>query len=100
MVTKGNITGLIDRLRTQKYVRRTRCKSDRRQILVEITPEGSAKFKTAILHHKNFMQDIMSSVLTDEERIQFHRLLKKIDEKLPSTLNEIKNKLENEQLQR
>ncbi|MEM3586742.1 MAG: MarR family transcriptional regulator, partial [Candidatus Jordarchaeaceae archaeon] len=43
MVTKGNVTGLIDRLKKQKYVRRTRCKSDRRQILVEITPEGAAK---------------------------------------------------------
>lgn len=98
MVTKGNVTGLIDRLKMQKYVRRTRCKSDRRQILVEITPEGSVKLESAIFHHKNFMQNIMKSILTEEERIQFHRLLKKIDEKLLSTLSEIKNKLENEQL--
>lgn len=97
MVTKGNITGLIDRLKTQKYVRRTRCKSDRRQILVEITPEGSSKLESAILHHKKFIQGIMESILTTEERMQFHRLLKKINENLPLALSEIKNKLENEQ---
>ncbi len=97
-VTKGNVTGLIDRLEAQKYVKRTRDKSDRRQVLVEITPEGSAKLESAILHHKNFMQNVMGSILTTEEKMQFHRLLKKIDEKLPSALSEIKTKLEaNEQ---
>ncbi|MGQ9722171.1 MAG: MarR family winged helix-turn-helix transcriptional regulator [Candidatus Jordarchaeum sp.] len=93
MVTKGNVTGLIDRLEAQKYVRRTRCKSDRRQVLVEITPEGSAKLESSILHHKNFMQNIMGSILTTEEKMQFHGLLKKINEKLPSALSEIKTKL-------
>lgn len=97
-VTKGNVTGLIDRLKAQNYVRRTRCKSDRRQVLVEITPEGSAKFESAILHHKNFMRNTMGSILTKEEKMQLHRLLTKIDEKLPSALSELKNKLEaNEQ---
>ncbi|MEM2146319.1 MAG: MarR family transcriptional regulator, partial [Candidatus Jordarchaeaceae archaeon] len=94
MVTKGNVTGLIERLKKQKYVKRTRCKSDRRQILVEITSEGSAKLESAVLHHKKFMQNIMESLLTEEERLQFHRLLKKINEGLPSVLNEVKNKLD------
>lgn len=93
MVTKGNVTGLIDRLEMQKYVKRSQCKSDRRQILVKITSEGSAKLESAVLHHKKFVQNIMESLLTEEERLQFHRLLKKINEGLPSVLNEVKNKL-------
>ncbi len=100
MVTKANITGLIDRLRAQRYVRRVRDRNDRRRIFVEITPEGSTKLEAAILHFENFMQSLMGSVFTKEERVQFHRLLKKFNEKLPSVLSEIKNQLKNLQCQK
>ncbi len=99
-VTKGNITGLIDRLKAQRYVRRVRDRNDRRRIFVEITPEGSIKLETAISHFENFMQRLMDSVFTKEEIIQFHGLLKKFNEKLPSALSEIKNQLKNLQHQK
>ncbi len=36
-------TALIDRLTTKGYVRRTRSDDDRRQVLVEMTPEGQSR---------------------------------------------------------
>ena len=97
-VTRGNVTGLIDRLRAQKYVRRIRDRNDRRRILVSITPVGAAKFESSIPHHKKFMQSVIGAILTHEERTQLHRLLRKIDEKLPTVLKEVKNKLETEEV--
>ncbi|MEX2724698.1 MAG: MarR family winged helix-turn-helix transcriptional regulator [Candidatus Freyarchaeota archaeon] len=96
MVTKGNVTGLIDRLRAQNYVRRVRDKGDRRRIFVEITPEGLEKLKSAIPHFQNFMQKLMTTIFTREEMMQFHKLLQKFNEKLPSALTEVK-KLKTEQ---
>ncbi|MGA7923326.1 MAG: MarR family transcriptional regulator [Thermoplasmata archaeon] len=43
-VTTANMPGLVDRLEADRFVRRTRNPKDRREILLEATPEGRRRF--------------------------------------------------------
>lgn len=52
MVTRGNVTGLIDRLVEEGLVRRTPMPSDRRAALVKLTPEGAAVFRAMLPNHE------------------------------------------------
>jgi DNA-binding MarR family transcriptional regulator len=42
IVTRATVTGLLDSLERRGYVRRTAHPSDRRSLVVELTPEGTA----------------------------------------------------------
>ena len=44
LITKGTLTGVLDRLEQKNYLRRTRCCKDRRNFYVCLTPEGEQVF--------------------------------------------------------
>lgn len=81
LVTKANITGLIDRLEKQGLVKRTRDDIDRRKVWATITQKGKIFAKEMIENYKEWSKNIMVD-LDDEEKKQFINTLKKIQTRL------------------
>ena len=52
MVTRGNVTGLIDRLVEENLVERTPMPKDRRAHIVRLTPAGEAAFGEMLPNHE------------------------------------------------
>lgn len=77
LVTKGNITGLIDRLEKQGYVRRIRDEVDRRKIMAVITEQGKAFTEKVIEEYSEWSKNMMT-ILNDNEKSQLIKLFGKI----------------------
>ena len=52
MVTRGNVTGLIDRLVEEGLVERKPMPTDRRANIVRLTPAGAAAFREMLPNHE------------------------------------------------
>lgn len=52
LVSNGNATAVVDRLEEEGLVRRTPSDSDRRTVMVALTPEGLARFETLAADHE------------------------------------------------
>jgi len=52
VVTAGNVTGIVERLRLMGYVTRSRVPEDRRAVRVSLTPEGRAAFAKILPRHR------------------------------------------------
>lgn len=77
LVTKANITGLVDRLEKQGYVKRKRDLFDRRKVIAMITDKGKSFTEKVIEEYKVWSKSIMT-ILEDDEKSQLIGLLKKI----------------------
>jgi DNA-binding MarR family transcriptional regulator len=44
-LSQATVTSVLDRLEKMKYVKRNRCESDKRKVIVELTEQGSRKLK-------------------------------------------------------
>jgi MarR family transcriptional regulator, 2-MHQ and catechol-resistance regulon repressor len=76
-LTSGSITTAIDRLQNRGLVQRQNDVGDRRARVVHLTDAGRKEIQTAFANHAAVM-DALGSVLTDEEREELVRLLKKL----------------------
>lgn len=77
-VTTGTTTVTVDRLEKKNFARRESTSEDRRVNLISLTDLG----KNVSKEHHNFhlhLTEQMTSVLTDEEIMQFLTTLKKIN---------------------
>ncbi|MGB3940591.1 MAG: MarR family transcriptional regulator [Candidatus Manganitrophaceae bacterium] len=45
LVTKGTLTGVLDRLEGKRFIERVPSKEDRRVTIIRLTPDGEKKFK-------------------------------------------------------
>jgi MarR family 2-MHQ and catechol resistance regulon transcriptional repressor len=45
LITKGTLTGILDRLEARKLIRRTASDADRRQVFIVLTPQGEHLFE-------------------------------------------------------
>jgi len=81
LVTKANITGLIDRLEKHGFVRRIRDEHDRRKIVAEITKEGKIFLEEVMESYKDWTQNILGD-LGQEEKGSLINLLKKMQQGL------------------
>lgn len=77
LVTKANITGLVDRLEKQGYVIRKRHHGDRRKIIAAITDKGKKFTEKVIEEYKVWSKDVMT-ILDDDEKSQLLGLFKKL----------------------
>ena len=75
----GGTTRLIDRLEEAGLVARQLCPSDRRAIHVAITPLGNAKLDTALDVHLEYLEEHLTSRLSDDERYELTTLLTKLN---------------------
>jgi MarR family 2-MHQ and catechol resistance regulon transcriptional repressor len=67
IVTRATVTGLLDSLEARGFVRRSANATDRRSLIVEITPDGLAVLKElrTLVHHneKGWMSDLSDTDL-------------------------------------
>lgn len=62
MVSNGNVTGLVDRLVEQKLIERRPSPTDRRAMLVNLTPDGRKTFRTMARAHEGWIAEIFSGL--------------------------------------
>ena len=77
-VTTGTLTVLVDRLEQKGLVQRVPHETDRRSILVVLTPEGRAHFEEHDKLHARLTADLTAS-LSAEEMDRLARLLSKMN---------------------
>ncbi len=73
VVSKSNITGLVDRMESRGWVQRYSC-SDRRVISVHITPSGLSVLDDLLPAYQNATESL-TSCLSDHEKKQLSTLL-------------------------
>ena len=88
LVSRANITGLIDHLEQKEYVTRTVDPSDRRARFAQITDNGIALLNNFMpMHYRNAKS--MLQGLSDEEKKQLLSLLKKTRESIAAHADDL-----------
>ena len=77
LLTSGSMTAAINRLEKSGLVKRVQDKSDGRYFYVHLTTSGRKIIREAYRNHQLNLERI-AETLTNEERIELVRLLKKI----------------------
>lgn len=71
LITKGTLTGVLDRLEAKRMIRRTRSKLDGRSQVVDLTPKGKAAFaKVFPAHLKHLAKAFAAFKPRDYQRIE------------------------------
>ena len=68
MLSSAGITSRLDRLERGGYVKRTRHPSDRRGVLVELTPAGRKAFEQAVAADASAEKELVSSLSREDQR--------------------------------
>lgn len=80
-VTTGTLTVNVDRLEKQGLVARIPHETDRRSILVALTPAGEGLFREHHEHHLHLTRELQAA-LSPEETEQFASILAKLTQTL------------------
>jgi DNA-binding MarR family transcriptional regulator len=75
-MTPASITGLVDRLETERLVLRERNSQDRRVVNVKITEKGSESFEKGRRLYRKFVEKTMRSLTKEEAQQLVHALMK------------------------
>jgi DNA-binding MarR family transcriptional regulator len=75
MVSNGNVTGIIDRLATEKLVLRQAPANDRRSYIVRLTPKGASQFAVIAKAHESWVDELLLDVGGTEAKA----LIKQLD---------------------
>lgn len=75
LVTKGTLTGVLDRLERKGLVARVPSREDRRSIFIRLTPKGDALFLKVFPTHINYMRPYFERALTTAEANTLRELL-------------------------
>ncbi len=77
LITKGTLTGVLDRLEAKGYLTRTVPESNRRSLWIALTPQGQQLFDSIFYNHLTFLEPAFNS-LTEEEHLQWRMLTQKL----------------------
>ena len=75
LVTKGTLTGVLDRLEARGEIERIPSKEDRRSTIVRLTSKGKAQFERVFPAHIYYMKPYFEQALTVGEMAQLRTLL-------------------------
>ena len=75
LVTKGTLTGVLDRLEKKGLIERVPSREDRRSIFIRLTPKGDALFQKVFPAHINYMKPYFERALTTAEASTLRELL-------------------------
>lgn len=78
LVTKGTLTGVLDRLERQGLTRRIPSREDRRLIIIILTPKGDKLFRQVFPAHVHFMKPYFDRALTASEIKKLRPMLLKL----------------------
>lgn len=81
LITKGTLTGVVDRLEERDLVERIACPGDGRSTLVRLTAPGEAMFHRVFEPHLAFLAPAIES-LAEDERKELEEGLAKLREAL------------------
>ncbi len=76
-ITKGTLTGVIDRLKNKGLVERWAVEGDGRKTIIALTRQGDRVFKKEFPRHMGYLKERFDQ-LSARDRIQSIRLLEKI----------------------
>ncbi|MFM8550711.1 MAG: MarR family winged helix-turn-helix transcriptional regulator [Nitrospiraceae bacterium] len=85
LVTKGTLTGVLDRLEGKGLIVRDRVAGDRRCTKIKLTAKGEALFRKTFAAHISFLRPRFERAVTKKEADQLRTLLLRIRD---SFLNE------------
>lgn len=68
LITKGTLTGVLDRLEDRGLVRRSKGEQDSRQIVVTLTPAGDELFRRTFQPHVAFMGRFAGAMPADRQQ--------------------------------
>jgi DNA-binding MarR family transcriptional regulator len=74
MVSNGNVTGIIDRLVTEKLVARKALAEDRRTFIVSLTSKGATQFDAMAKVHEQWIDDMLADIDENEAVATIARL--------------------------
>ena len=89
LITKGTLTGVVDRLTDKKLVQRVASPSDGRSQTVQLTPQGVALFERIFPDHLAHLQRAFTK-LSPDELVNLEKSLRHLREALVSARNSIK----------
>lgn len=75
LVTKGTLTGVLDRLEKKGLIARVPSREDRRSIFIRLTPKGDTRFREVFPTHINFLKPYFERALTAAEVTKLRELL-------------------------
>ncbi|TLY22151.1 MAG: MarR family transcriptional regulator [Nitrospirae bacterium] len=75
LVTKGTLTGVLDRLEKKGLVERVPSRDDRRCTLIRLTPKGDARFRQVFPTHIRHLKPYFERALTTAEASKLRQLL-------------------------
>lgn len=81
MVSNGNITGVVDRLVRDGFVRREPSATDRRVQFISLTEEGTRRFIEMARMHESWVTELLSQLSPRDVEL-LARVLKKIQDSL------------------
>ncbi|WP_151636766.1 MarR family winged helix-turn-helix transcriptional regulator [Noviherbaspirillum aerium] len=85
LITKGTLTGIVDRLEEKGLVIRTCCLEDRRSMIVRLTEQGQAEFERLFGPHIQFCKQAFLGY-SDEDFAALDRELAKLKSHLDATM--------------
>ncbi|HET6720252.1 MAG TPA: MarR family transcriptional regulator [Rhodocyclaceae bacterium] len=68
LITKGTLTGVLDRLEAKGLLNRVVSNEDRRSFTVKLTRKGQACFESVFADHLAFMDQFFAQLSTEERR--------------------------------
>ena len=80
LVTKGTLTGVLDRLETRGEIQRIPSKEDRRSTIVRLTSKGKTAFDRVFPAHIYYMKPYFEQALTARDMQQLRTLLLRLKE--------------------
>jgi MarR family transcriptional regulator, 2-MHQ and catechol-resistance regulon repressor len=78
LVTKGTLTGVLDRLADKGLIRRETVAGDRRSIKINLTDKGNQLFRKTFAAHVAFLRPFFERALTQADADRLHGLLVRI----------------------
>lgn len=85
LVTKGTLTGVLDRLEKKDLIERVPSREDRRCILIRLTSKGDARFREVLPAHIEYMRPHFRRALTASEASKLRELLLRLKESFERT---------------
>jgi DNA-binding MarR family transcriptional regulator len=67
LVTKGTLTGVLDRLAKKGLIRREQVASDRRSVKIRLTEKGSTLFRRTFSTHIAFLRPFFERALSSKD---------------------------------
>lgn len=75
LVTKGTLTGVLDRLIKKGLIRREQVASDRRSVKIRLTEKGAALFRKTFASHIAFLRPFFQRALNSKDAVVARDLL-------------------------